>query len=118
MAINQNHTAEELNGVKCAIVEKNVLKERASFLQDLLEFNKYTVVVAPSPVPKAAPAKPEDAAEPQPTETFTVGVTDLMFNTIFGRALHSKDGHVVTLAYWHQKEAISTDWIPYYENKA
>ncbi len=24
MAINQNHLSEELNGVKCAIVEKNV----------------------------------------------------------------------------------------------
>ena len=36
MAINQNHTSEELNGIKCVIVEKNVSKERAEFLQQLL----------------------------------------------------------------------------------
>ncbi len=41
MAINQNHVSEELNGVKCAVVEKNVTKERADFLSNSLLFNKY-----------------------------------------------------------------------------
>ncbi|HNP54620.1 MAG TPA: hypothetical protein PKK69_08375, partial [Ferruginibacter sp.] len=48
---------------------------------------------------------------------FTIGVTDYTFNpinAIFGRLLHTPDGHVVTLAYWHQKESISRDDIPYY----
>ena len=58
MAINQNHVSEELNGVKCAIVEKNVTNERADFLQQLLIFNKYHVEVAATPPPKAAPPKP------------------------------------------------------------
>ncbi len=49
MPINQNHLSEELNGVKCAIVEKNVSAERASFLQQLLLFNKYTVEIARFP---------------------------------------------------------------------
>ena len=126
MAINQNHTSEELNGIKCAIVEKNVSKERAEFLKNLLQFNKYTVEIAATPPPKAAPAKPlaegEVAPLPSPPlpETYTVGVTDMMFNPInavFGRLLHAPDGHVVTLAYWHQKEKSSHDEIPYYERK-
>jgi hypothetical protein len=31
MAINQNHLFEDLDGVKCAIVEKNASKERVAF---------------------------------------------------------------------------------------
>jgi hypothetical protein len=47
-----------------------------------------------------------------------VGVTHLAFNpinAIFGRLLRTPDGHVVTQAYWLQKEAVSRDDIPYYE---
>ena len=103
MAINQNHLFEELNGVKCAIVEKNVTAARVEFLRGVLEYNKYTVVVAIS-----APPAPE---------TFTVGVTDVMFNpvnAIFGRLLRTPEGHVVTLAYWQQKEKESNDEVPYF----
>ena len=133
MAINKNHEFEELNGIKCAIVERNVTQERTGFLKQLLEYNHYTVVVIPTPpLPaKAIPPKPaaapatEDKAqaiptpvpEPQP-ETFTVGVTDVTFNSInaiFGRALHTPDKHVVTLAYWQQKEEVSHDEVPYFE---
>lgn len=127
MALNKNHEFEELDGVKCGIVEKNVKPERVAFLKALLEYNRYTVIVAPSPAPKAAPApKPaeaEVAAAPTPpppvAETFTVGVTDYTFNAvnaIFGRMLKTKDGHIVTQAYWNQKEAVSDDEIPYYEH--
>ena len=63
MPINQNHLFEELNGVKCAIVEKNVSKERTGFLKSLLEYNKYTVVVVASPPPKAAPASTPTTGE-------------------------------------------------------
>lgn len=127
MALNKNHEFEELDGVKCGIVEKNVKPERVAFLKALLEYNRYTVIVDPSPAPKAAPApKPaegEEAATPPPpapvAETFTVGVTDYTFNAvnaIFGRMLKTKDGHIVTQAYWNQKEAVSDDEIPYYEH--
>ncbi|MBN8675574.1 MAG: hypothetical protein J0L56_15695 [Chitinophagales bacterium] len=127
MALNKNHEFEELDGVKCGIVEKNVKPERVAFLKALLEYNRYTVIVIPSPAPKAAPApKPaeaEVAAAPPPppavAETFTVGVTDYTFNAvnaIFGRMLKTKDGHIVTQAYWNQKEAVSDDEIPYYEH--
>ncbi|HEX3165105.1 MAG TPA: hypothetical protein VHQ93_02540 [Chitinophagaceae bacterium] len=133
MAINKNHEFEELAGVKCAIVEKNASKERVAFLKDLLEINQFEVVVVPSPPPKAAaapkpaaPADPNAPAQPPietpppppPPETFTVGVTNLAFNptnAIFGRLLRTKDGHIVTQAYWYQKESSSHDEIPYYE---
>jgi hypothetical protein len=136
MPINKNHEFEELNGVKCAIVEKDANAERVAFLKQLLEFNKYTVIVVASPPPKPAPVpapKPVAAAGennqpagnvtevPSAPETFTVGVTDVTFNptnAIFGRLLHTKDGHVVTLAYWHQEESVSDDEVPYYEKKS
>ena len=133
MAINKNHEFEDLNGVKCAIVEKNASADRVAFLKSLLELNKFTVVVVASPPPKPAPAvaKPPGSAEsptpvqpttePQaspPPETFTIGVTDVTFNptnAIFGRLLHTKDGHVVTLAYWNQRESVAHDEVPYFE---
>ena len=134
MAINKNHEFEDLGTSKCAIVEKNASAERVQFLKTLLEFNKYEVVVVDSPAPKAAPAAPvaatvegeapapapaAPAAPPAPT-TFTIGVTDLCFNAtnaIFGRQLKTADGHIVSLAYWQEKESVSKDEIPYFDNK-
>jgi hypothetical protein len=133
MAINKNHEFEDLDSIKCAIVEKNANPERVAFLKQLLESNKYQVVVVGSPAPKAAPAAPVAApgegdatpapappvpeAPPAPT-TFTVGVTDLTFNAtnaIFGRQLKTDNGTIVTLAYWQEKEAVSNDEVPYFE---
>jgi len=140
MAINKNHEFEDLDTIKCSIVEKNASAERVAFLKELLTYNKYEVVVAASPAPKAAPAPaPAPVAEeagkaanesgkettvpsaPEPVvpSTFTVGVTDLRFNptnAVFGRSLHSPDGHVVTLAYWNQEDAVSDDTVPYFEH--
>jgi hypothetical protein len=134
MAINKNHEFEDLDNIKCSIVEKNASADRVQFLKDLLTYNKYDVVVVASPAPKAAPvaapapvADGEQASAPTPTptpepiepSTFTVGVTDLRFNptnAVFGRSLHTPDGHVVTLAYWNQEENVSDDTIPYFEH--
>ena len=138
MAINKNHEFEDLGTSKCAIVEKNASAERVQFLKTLLEFNKYEVVVVDSPAPKAAPVAPAapvaalvegeapapaapaaPIAPPAPT-TFTIGVTDLCFNAtnaIFGRQLNTADGHIVSLAYWQEKESVSNDEIPYFDNK-
>lgn len=132
MAINKNHEFEDLDGVKCGIVEKNASPERVAFLKALLASNGYTVVVIPSPPPKAAaapkPAAPEAGAEaveaanvpepPQAPVSFTIGVTDYTFNTtnaIFGRLLRTPGGHVVTRAYWLQQDTVSHDDIPYFE---
>ena len=128
MAINKNHEFEELDGVKCGIVEKNVKPERVAFLKELLTYNGYTVVAVPTAPPKAAPAAAPKEGEPMPPpppppapETFTVGVSDISFNTInaiFGRLLKTPNGHVVTQAYWQQRETESHDETPYYEKKS
>lgn len=125
MAINKNHEFEELNGIKCGIVEKNVSPARLGFLKDLLEFNGFEVIAVPSPPPKAAaaPAPKEGetvvAPPPPPTpETFTVGVTDYTFNTInalYGRLLRTRDRKVVTVAYWNQLTEVSEEEKPYFE---
>jgi len=122
MAINKNHEFDDLNGVKCAIVEKSVKPERVPFLKELLEYNRYTVAIVPSPPPKVAAVTPsqEGGTAPSAPETFTVGVTDVSFNVvnaIFGRLLHSKDGHIVSWSYWLQQEQISDDETPYFEKK-
>lgn len=124
MAINKNHEFEDLNGIKCAIVEKNVLKQRADFLKELLELNGFTVVMAPSPPPKAlavtASAEGRESANDNiadKVETYTVGVTNAAFNAVnavFGRMLKTKNGRIVTQAYWLQQETESTDSIPYF----
>jgi hypothetical protein len=133
MAINKNHEFEELDGVKCGIVEKNVTPERVQFLKSLLEYNGFTVVVVPSPPAKAAapavktegevaltPEKLLEGLEPSKS-SFTIGVTDYTFNAInaiFGRLLKAPNGNVVTLAYWQQKENIANDEVPYFETSA
>lgn len=127
MAINKNHEFEELDNVKCAIVERNAGHERVAFLKQLLEYNGYTVVVqaAAPPKPAAAPAAAaeETVVEIPPAaapELFTIGVTDVMFNptnAIFGRLLHTPGGQVVTLAYWKQKDQTPNDQVPYFENR-
>lgn len=126
MAINQNHLFDDLNGVKCAIVEKNATKERVDFLKFILEYNRFTVIVIPSPPPKILPAGTESPALPVTMnlgetpreETFTVGVTDTSFNpinAIFGRLLKAPRGGVLTLAYWQQKDKESNEDIPYFD---
>jgi hypothetical protein len=76
MALNKNHEFEELNGVKCGIVEEECQTRKSCLLKEILEFNKLTVIVVPSPHPKlllpqtgcrtADPATPQTAnAEPQ-----------------------------------------------------
>lgn len=120
MALNPNHAFEDLEDIKCAIVEKNCTPERVDFLKRILEFNGFTVVVVKSPPPKAAAAKPAPAASADapppapveaphpPPETFTVGVTDVTFspiNAVFNRELLTPAGEVVTSAYWKQLEA-------------
>jgi hypothetical protein len=126
MAINANHPFEELDGRRCAVVERNVPPARVEFIRYILEGNGYTVVVVPSPPPKTAPApKPVEGEAPpppppEPPPTFTVGVTDVTFNTvnaIFGRLLRSPEGRVVTLAYWQQKEEVPSDGVPYFQRQ-
>lgn len=117
MAINKNHEFEELNGKKCAIVERNVTAERGDFLQKLLELNGFEVVIVPTAIPKP-PNTANETAEEQLHATYTIGVTHVGFNAInaiFGRLLRREDGQIVTLAYWQQNKVNTDDSIPYYQ---
>lgn len=91
MALNKGkHIVEEIDGVRCSLVEKGISPERADFLKKLLELNGYTVKLAP-----------EGEAG-----TFKVGVADLLFNPVvdvYKRRLKSLSGKKITPAYWLQE---------------
>ena len=91
MALNKGkHIVEEIDGVRCSLVEKEVSPTRTEFLKKLLELNKYTVKVA---------AEGESG-------TFKIGVTDMLFNPVvdvYKRDLKSLSGKKVTPAYWLQE---------------
>ncbi len=121
---------EELNGVRCAIVEKNVSPERVEFLKKLLEHNGYTVLIAQTPPPLAKPAPkppvpvvgadgqiiPPPPLPPLPIaigtppspapNTFSVGVTNISFHAmlaIYERSLFTPEGKIVSIAYWNEE---------------
>jgi len=96
MALNKlKPVVEELEGVRCIIVESGISSERAEFLQKLLTHNGYQVKTATSP-----------------ENTVTIGVTDLMFNPVidvYKRRLKSLTGKKVTPAYWLQQSDAETE---------
>lgn len=97
MALNKGkHLVEEIDGVRCTVVEKGITPERAEFLKKLLELNGYEVKTV----------EEADAA------TFKLGVTDILFNPIidvYERRLKSPSGKRVTPAYWLQESNRETE---------
>ena len=97
MALNKGkHIVEEIDGVRCSLVEKGVSPKRTEFLKKLLEINKYTVKVA---------AEGESG-------NFKIGVTDMLFNPVvdvYKRDLKSPSGKRVTPAYWLQESDKETE---------
>lgn len=97
MALNNGkHLVEEIDGVRCSVVEKGASQERIEFLKKLLELNGYDV-------------KTESEGE---AGTFKIGVTDLLFNPVidvYERHLKSFTGHKVTPAYWLQESDKETE---------
>jgi hypothetical protein len=102
MPLNKiKHTVSEIGGVRCSVVETGANEERVTFLKALLDHNKFEV--------KVAEVKKEGESP-----TFTIGVTDILFNPVFSvyeRTLKSIDGFKVTPAYWNQ---ITTVFDPRY----
>ena len=89
------HKIKEIDEVRCTIVEKNVSKERVSFLKELLEINGYEV--------KYQEEKRKDENDPI---TYIIGVTDMVLNpviAIYQRILKTPEGKKVTADYWNQK---------------
>jgi len=100
---NGKHIVKEIDGVNCTVVDDVASKERVAFLTSLLEFNKKEVKSA------ANPSKEGEA------ETYTVGVTDILFNpvlAVYSKKLYTKFGRIVTPNIWNQKE--KDQHIPYW----
>lgn len=109
------HTVEEIDGVRCAVVEMDASPERIAFLKKLLAHNGYEVKTEQSPPPKVAKPKPGEEAAPPPEapNTFTIGVTDIIFNAVnevYKRALKTFDGEPVSPAYWNQTSDDTKKW--------
>ncbi|MBP7496908.1 MAG: hypothetical protein KA792_04515 [Bacteroidales bacterium] len=88
------HIIDEIDGVRCTIVESGISLESVNFLKELLEINKFEVKITK-----------DKTTSSDSVQTFTIGVTDIVFNptiAIYERSLFTKDGHRVTPAYWKQ----------------
>ena len=99
------HLTQEIDGVFCTLVETGISKERLNFLKELLEFNHFEVKTE---------EKPGNDDEPS---TFTIGVTDIVFNpliAVYEQSLKRPDGGgVVSPAYWNQEHIIED--LPYFD---
>jgi hypothetical protein len=102
---NAKHIIGEIEGVRCTIVESGASLERAAFLKDLLEFNKFEVK-----------EMKETSEPPSPEPKYTIGVTSLIFNPVFAVyecLLKTREGNYVTPGYWKQ-DCVNCDtryWI-------
>ncbi len=89
------HIVEEINGVRCSIVETDSSKERLEFLTKFLEKNNYKVF---------------SIAEEE--NKFKIGVNDVLFNpviAVYERRLKTMEGKVATHEYWFQLPEVNTD---------
>jgi hypothetical protein len=105
MPLKAKHIVEEINEVRCTIVEKGATSQRCAFLKGLLEFNKFEVKIA----------EEKKESEDAPT-VYTIGVTDLVFNpviAVYELKLKTADGKSVSPDYWDQKTTYSIDqyWL-------
>ncbi len=92
MKLPGKHQFGDIGDKRGTIVEKGATAERMQFLKALLEHNGFEVLVT-----EERRKKEDDPV------TYTVGVTDLIFNPtiwIYGRRLKTPDGHIVTQEYW------------------
>jgi hypothetical protein len=97
---NAKHIITEIDGVRCSVAETGVSLERAAFLRDLLEFNKFEVRELK-----------ETSDTPGAEEKYTIAVTDILFNPVFAVyecLLKNREGKYVTPGYWKQ-ECIDCD---------
>lgn len=93
MTLKAKHIVEEIEGTRCSVVEKGVNVSRMNFLKTLLTLNKFEVIVAADPVVEGKEA------------TYTIGVTDLVFNpviAVYEMSLSTATGEKVSPAYWDQ----------------
>lgn len=105
MVLKAKHIVEEINGQRCTVVEKGIEKSRVDFLKDLLQFNKFEVVIEEV-------AKSEEST----VQLYNIGVTDLVFNpviAVYEMSMKNQKGQPVTAPYWNQEttDSITEYWI-------
>lgn len=89
------HIIQEINGIRCTLIESGISKTRLEFLKDILEYNKLEVIIAEDP-----------GTEKSSGPAYTIGVTNLIFNpvlAVYARKLKIPEGRIVTPAYWNQE---------------
>ena len=105
MPLNKGkHIVQEIDGVLCTVVESGINANRLKFLKELLEFNKYEVKVE------------EVAGEEGQATTYTIGVTDLVFNpviAVYEKSLKHPNGKKVSPASWNREKEI--EYLPYFD---
>jgi hypothetical protein len=105
MALNKGkHIIQEIEGIRCSVVETGLTDARLQFLKTILEVNGYDVKM-----------EKEKAKDGTVLETMVLGVTDILFNPVirvYAHKLKRPDGQEVTPAYWNQWKA-DTD-LPYW----
>jgi len=105
MSLNKGkHNVGEVDGIRCTIVETGITRERADFLKELLQLNKYEVRI-----------QEEISDPPTNPKKYTLGVTDIVFNpviAVYQKSLKTKEGRKVTPAYWNQSGV--QEMIPYW----
>ena len=86
MAINANHTVEEINGVRCSVIERNISVERSTFIQKILQESGQKCIVS-------------ESAEGNKT----VGVTDITFNLVHALYSHKLWLHkkIISPSIWY-----------------
>jgi hypothetical protein len=120
MALNKGkHIVKEIDNVLCTVVESGISIDRMNFLKGLLEFNKFEVKTEKDEA--KAKTDPKGEAEvkakiaPQ-VDTYTIGVTDLVFNpmiAVYENSLRKPIGEIVSPAYWNQQtERVD---LPYFD---
>ena len=105
MPLQAKHIVDEIDGVRCTIVEKGAIAQRAEFLKNLLTFNNFEVLTSE-----------DKSADETSLPTFTIGVTDLIFNpviAVYQMKLKTPEGGSVSPAYWDQitDRAIDQYWL-------
>ncbi len=104
---NRNFPIEVVKGTRCRIVDSEIPKERMEFLKNLLELNKYQVLV--------------EETENEPGEKkYKTGVTDITFHpiiAIYARRLKTQEGKFVSPKYWNQEPEIENQQYWEYREK-
>ncbi len=84
---------ETIKNIRCRVVDREVTAERMEFLEKLLEFNGYEVMV-------------EETVNESGGSTFKIGVTNFKFHPVvalYARKLKTPEGKIASPNYWNQQ---------------